>query len=172
MNCFLEHTPTLKYKPNKNGERMLNNLINKNKSVNIFVLFVLSVFTTTACSFNLSTATLENIKMCVEISENKPCANDTSKFEKNTPKIFVTSDLKYAPEGTKVKIDWKYLGGDTVKATDIDSITLETKSDTTFVFSSLSAPTNGWPDGNYEVVLSLNTDNSKPISKQFSISKP
>lgn len=151
---------------------MLDNLTkNSSKFVKYFGLIVLSAFATTACSFNVSTATLEDVKTCTEVPENQPCASDTSQFEKTTPKIFVTSNLKYAPEGTKIKIDWKYLGGGSVKATDIDSITLETKSDTKFVYSSLTAPTNGWPDGNYEVVLSINTDNSKPIHKQFSVSK-
>ena len=152
---------------------MLDNLKNNsNKFAKYFGLIVLGAFATTACSFNVSTATLEDVKTCTEVPENQPCASDISQFQNNTQKIFVTSDIKYAPEGTKIKIDWKYLGGETVKATDIDSITLETKSDTKFVYSSLSAPTNGFPDGNYEIVLSINTDNSKPIRKQFSISKP
>ncbi|MFO0193698.1 MAG: hypothetical protein ACK53P_06630 [Pseudanabaena sp.] len=152
---------------------MLDNLKNNsNKFAKYFGLIVLSAFATTACSFNVSTATLEDVKTCTEVPENRTCASDISQFENNTQKIFVTSNIKYAPEGTKIKFDWKYLGSDTVKATDIDSVTVETKSDTTFVLSSLTAPTNGWPDGNYEIVLSINTDNSKPIRKQFSISKP
>ncbi|NMF60745.1 hypothetical protein [Pseudanabaena yagii] len=152
---------------------MLKNLQkNSTKVVRLSVLFGLSAVVTAACSFNISTATLEDVKTCTEAPENQPCASDISQFQNNTPKIFVTSNIKYAPEGTKIKIDWKYLGGESVKATDIDSITLETKSDTKFVYSYLTAPTNGWPDGNYEIVLSINTDNSKPIRKQFSISKP
>ena len=141
------------------------------RSLRIFVLSVLSTFAATACNFSFSTATLEDIKMCVEKPENQTCASDTAQFNTTTPKIFATADLKYAPEGTKVKIDWKYLGGDTVKATDIGSIDLVTKSDTNFVSSYLNAPPNGFPEGNYEIVISLGTDNSKPISKKFSISK-
>ena len=148
---------------------MLNNLKTNKGSVKIFGLFVLSTLAATACSFNVSTATLENVKMCVEVPENQTCASDTAQFNTTTPKVFVTSDLKYAPEGTKVKIDWKYLGGDTVKASDLASIDLVTKSNTNFVASYLNL--NGLPEGNYEVVISLDTDNSKPISKQFSIAK-
>jgi hypothetical protein len=147
---------------------MLNNLRN-NKYLKIFVPFALSTFAATACSFNISTAALENVKMCGEVADNQPCASDITKFEKTAPKLFVTADLKFAPEGSKVKIDWKYLGGEAGKATDIDSVTLETKSNTTLVTSSLTATNAGWPSGNYEVVLSLNTDNSQPIRKQFSI---
>ena len=149
---------------------MLNNLKTNKGSVKIFGLFVLSTLAATACSFNVSTATLENVKMCVEVPENQTCASDTAQFNTTTPKVFVTSDLKYAPEGTKVKIDWKYLGGDTVKAFDMGSIDLVTKSDTSSIFSNLNAPPNGLLEGNYEVMISLGTDNSKPISKQFSVS--
>jgi hypothetical protein len=150
---------------------MLTKLKTKKGSVRIFGLFVLSTLAATACSFNVSTATLENIKMCVEKPENQTCASDTAQFDTAIPKIFATADLKFAPEGTKVKIDWKYLGGDTAKATDIASIDLVTESDTNLVSSNLNAPSNGFPEGNYEVVISLGTDNSKPISKKFSISK-
>ena len=150
---------------------MLNNLKTNKGSVRIFGLFVLSTLAATACSFKVSTATLENIKMCEKLeNKNQTCASDTAQFDTTTPQIFATADLKYAPEGTKVKIDWKYLGGDTVKATDIASVDLVTKSDTNIVFSNLNAPPNGFPEGNYEVVISLGTDNSKPISKQFSVS--
>ena len=96
---------------------MLDNLKNNsNKFVKYFGLIVLSAFAITACSFNVSTATLEDVKTCTEVPENQPCASDISQFQNNTQKIFVTSDIKYAPEGTKIKIDWKYLGGETVTA--------------------------------------------------------
>ena len=147
------------------------NMRTSKRSLRIFVLSILSTFAATACNFSFSTATLENIKMCVEKPENQTCASDTAQFNTTTPKILATADLKYTPEGTKVKIVWKELGNDTAKATDLVSLDVETKSDTTFVSSSLTAPSNGWTEGNYEVVISLGTDNSKPISKKFSISK-
>ena len=141
------------------------------RSLRIFVLSVLSTFAATACNFSFSTATLEDIKMCVEKPENQTCASDTAQFNTTTPKIFATADLKSAPEGTKVKFVWKDLGSDTVKATDIASVDLETKPNVNIVSSNLTAPPDGFPEGNYEIVISLGTDNSKPISKQFSISK-
>jgi hypothetical protein len=139
------------------------------KVVEILALSVLSSLTIVGCSFSVSTAKLENLKMCGKVTTNKECASDTSTFAKNTPKLFATADLNNAPEGTKVKIDWKYLGGEAGTATDIDSINLETKSNMTTITSHLSAPNQGLPVGKYEVVMSLDTDNSKPIRKQFSI---
>ncbi|PSB58706.1 hypothetical protein [Chamaesiphon polymorphus] len=107
--------------------------------------------------------------MCGQVTTDKECTSDTSTFGKDTPKLFATADLNNAPEGTKVKIDWKYLGGEAGTAAEIDSIDLETKSNMTTITSHLSAPSKGLPAGKYEVVMSLDTDNSKPISKQFSI---
>jgi hypothetical protein len=107
--------------------------------------------------------------MCGKVTADKECASDTNTFDNNTPKLFATADLNNAPEGTKVKIDWKYLGGEAGTAADIDSVNLETNSNMTTITSHLSAPSKGLPAGKYEVVMSLDTDNSKPIRKQFSI---
>jgi hypothetical protein len=139
------------------------------KFLGVFTSLILGGLATSGCSFNISTATLENAKMCTTVADNKPCESDTTQFEKNTPKLFVTADLKFAPSSTKVKADWKYIEGEAGKATDIDSVTFETKPDTSFVVSSLSAPNNEWPAGTYEVVLSLDTNNSQPIRKQFTV---
>jgi len=48
---------------------MLDNLKNNsNKFAKYFGLIVLSAFATTACSFNVSTATLEDVKTCKSLS--------------------------------------------------------------------------------------------------------
>jgi hypothetical protein len=122
------------------------------------------------CSFKVSTAGLDNVKMCAQEPSNSGCATDTTNFKPNTGKLFVTANLNNAPEGTKVKIEWKFLGGGSVAPQTIDTVTLETKANTNLVNSYLSSPNNGWPKGDYEVVISLDTDNSKPVSKKFSIS--
>jgi hypothetical protein len=122
------------------------------------------------CSFSVSTAAIENLKTCSEQVKDKACASDTSSFSKATPKLFATADLKNAPEGTKVKVDWKYLNGEAGAAQTIDSVNLVTESNMTLITSNLTA-TKEWPTGNYEVVFTLGTDNSKPLTKQFSITK-
>lgn len=136
------------------------------------VFLALSIASSVAlvgCSFSLSTATLENIKTCSVLDHNEQCADDIHSFEQNTPILFATADLKYAPAGTNVTITWNYLGGEAGQAGPIDSVSLKTDSLTTLVTSSLTAPTQGWPRGDYEVVFSLNSDNAQPIRKQFSI---
>jgi hypothetical protein len=142
---------------------------NKVKTIGVLAFSVVGSLLINGCNFSLSTATLENMKMCGEVGADKQCASDTATFSKKAPKIFATADLKYAPEGTKVKVDWKYLGGEAGQASNIDTVNLEVKSNMTVITSSLPSPEKGWPGGDYEVVISLDTDNSKPVSKKFSI---
>lgn len=132
-------------------------------------LSIASGSTLVACNFSVSTAALDNVKLCREILKGEQCTSDTTQFAKNTSQLFATADLKYAPEGTKVKVDWKYLGGEAGQATPIDSVSLETKDNMSVITSSLPTPKNGWPTGEYEVVFSLGTDNSTPIHKKFSV---
>jgi hypothetical protein len=142
---------------------------NRVKVTEIFALSIVGSVMLVGCSFNVSTAKLENLKMCGKVTTDRECASDTTKFGKDAAKLFATADLNNAPEGTKVKIDWKYLGGEAGTAADIDSVNLETTANSNTITSHLSAPNKGFPAGKYEVVMSLDTDNSKPIRKQFSI---
>ena len=114
---------------------------------------------------NVSTANIVDVKMC-ESTENTQCAEDNPVFSTNTPVIYVSCVLKNAPEGTKVNFKWYYLVEDKVF---IDEVSLVAQATTTPMQSSLNMPDAGWPTGNYEVVLSLDTDNSTPITKSFSV---
>jgi hypothetical protein len=140
------------------------------KALPFLGLLTISSFAFVGCSFSISSATIDNLKICSEKVKNKECASDVSSFTKSTPKLFATADLKNAPEGTKVKIDWKYLNGEAGAAKTIDSVNLVTESNMTLITSYLESD-KAWPTGNYEVVFTLGTDNSQPLKKQFSITK-
>jgi hypothetical protein len=141
------------------------------KSLNFLGVLTIGSIAITGCSFSLSSATLENLKTCSEQVANKECANNVASFTKTTPKLFATADLKHAPEGTKVKINWKYLGGEAGDAKTIDSVSIVTDSNMDLITSNLEFSGKEWPTGNYEVAFMLETDNSKPLKKQFSITK-
>ena len=110
----------------------------------------------------VSTANLTDVMSCTEITDNL-CTEDITSFSPDTPEIYVSAILNNAPEGTLTTFSWRYLEDNY----DIDSITLESIDTTTTLQSSLSIPDNGWPLGEYEVILSLESDNSEPISKKF-----
>jgi hypothetical protein len=134
-------------------------------------LLTISNLSIVGCSFNVSTAKIDNLKICSTKNQDKECAVDTNSFTKTTPKLFATVDLNNALDGTKVKVDWKYLGGEAGSEQVLDSVNLEAESNMSLITSDLTAGGKNWPIGNYEVVFTLETDNSKPLKKQFLITK-
>ena len=134
-------------------------------------VLVLSVLFLGAALFlsncNVSTANISDVKMCENIDGNQ-CPEDNPVFSTNTPNIYCSVKVNNAPEGTNVKFSWNYLGEEIVH---IDEVTLTVPGGgTNFdMQSSLSIPNNGWPVGNYEVVIDLGTDNSEPTVKKFQV---
>lgn len=134
------------------------------KSINI--LSVLSLFFLFS-SCNFSTANIDNVKMCTSVNDNQ-CAADTPSFSNTTPFIYISCDLNNAPENTQVKMEWAYLGEQRIS---IDAITQSSGSNigTVHLQSNLSRPNNGWPSGDYEVVITILDTENAPIVKKFSV---
>lgn len=130
-------------------------------SVTAMILFL------SACSFNFSSARITDVKMCTHVSNNQ-CASDNPTFTRNTPEIYVSCHLKNAPENTKVRFDWNYYGQ---KKFTIRSLTLNSgnKTGTLNLQASLSRPNNGWPVGEYEVVITLVGLDKEPVVKKFTV---
>lgn len=96
------------------------------------------------------------------------CTEDQTEFARDTEELFVTIELKNAPEeGTEITFTWRYLDE------DIDSISFEPGLNTGIIFSNLPMPSfnGGWPAGTYQVTISLNSDNSDPIIKEFTVAE-
>jgi len=122
-----------------------------------------------ACS--VSTAGISDVKLCVDADSKGICSSDSSTFETTTPEIFLSANLNNAPSGTKVTSSWKYIKGELGNdPQDIDSVTAEAKEGGSQPYtSSMTSPTAGWPKGDYEVTITLSSDNSTPVVKKFSI---
>lgn len=116
-------------------------------------------------SCNVSTARITDVMVCESVTDNL-CPADQPVFSSDAPDIYCSTVVKNAPGGTPVTFSWFYQGESRVA---IDAVTLETpEGGTSFnLQSSLSRPTNGWPIGMYEVVISLGTDNTEPVVKTF-----
>ncbi len=132
------------------------------KQAFIFLFLVIAI---QACEFNVSTASLSDIKICTELASDECTASQTT-IDANVPYIYATAQLKNVPTETEITISWQY--DNQGSWYEIDLVKLKTDNSTT-IKSSLSAPTNGWPKGNYKVIFSLNTDNSTPVEVNFSI---
>jgi len=122
-----------------------------------------------AAGCDVSTASLSDVKICDRL-DDVVCSSDMSSLDKNIPTVYVTANLNSAPSGTKIKVDWRYLGGEEGTAPqDIDSIILTSEEDSTNLHSSLDSNTGAFPVGEYEVVLKIDTDNADPIHKKFTV---
>lgn len=119
------------------------------------------------CQCNVSTAQVSDAKICNSLTGNV-CAQDFPTISSSENEIYASCLLKYATANTKVKFSWMYYGDTKF---EIDNVILDTgeNSGNLELHSSLSRPTKGWPQGVYEVVIQIQTDNAKPIVKQFSI---
>ncbi|HBL75702.1 MAG: hypothetical protein A2W90_17480 [Bacteroidetes bacterium GWF2_42_66] len=119
------------------------------------------------CQFNISTAKLSDAKICTSLTGNL-CDQDNLVLPASTPMIYVTCMLKYAAANTKVKFSWMYYGDTKF---EIDNVVLDTgdKVSDLELHSNLPCPDGGWPTGVYEVVIQIQTDNAKPLIKQFNI---
>lgn len=130
---------------------------------------ILVTITLQAC--NVSTASLSDTKLCVDADNAGVCSSDSSTFETTTPEIFLSANLNNAPSGTKVTGTWRYIKGELGNdPQDIDSVTAEAKEGGSQPYTSaITSPTAGWPKGDYEVTITLSSDNSTPVVKKFSI---
>jgi hypothetical protein len=102
---------------------------------------------------SMSTARLTEARMASAIdAETKAPTTPASTFGPGTPSVYATAKLSNAPDDTKVKATFHYLeGGDRPIAED------EVQAGgTRFVAFTLTAPTSGWPAGQYETRLLLN----------------
>lgn len=120
----------------------------------------------------VSTANLSDVKICGDAdSTSGDCTADATMFKTTDPVIYLSATLENAPDGTTVTATWNYLKGELGnEKQEIDSVSATATDSGKMPFhASLSAPTNGWPKGDYEVVLKLSSDNNTPITKQFSI---
>jgi hypothetical protein len=128
------------------------------RSVGLMVLVL--AFAGCEAEFSVSTAKLSEAKMASAINtESKAPTAVASTFAPDIPAIFATTKLSNAPSDTKVKATFHYLeGGDReIAADEVEA------GGTCYVAFTLSAPSNGWPVGQYETRFYLN---GKEVQRQ------
>ena len=119
------------------------------------------------CQCSISTAKISDAKVCTSLTGNL-CDQDFPVISSSVNEIFASCILKYAVAETKVKFSWMYYGDTKF---EINHVVLDTgdKTGNLELYSNLSRPNNGWPKGVYEVVIQVQTDNAKPLVKQFEV---
>ncbi len=120
-------------------------------------------FVTTGPSASLSEAT-----MTLGVDSQSRPLNPTATFSVDTLEIFCSVLLSDAPEGTSLLSEWYYVSGELQDVTDllIDSVPLMA-SGTQYVQFSLTIPDNGWPTGEYLLILYI--DGVEAVSLPFKV---
>ncbi len=87
-------------------------------------------------------------------------------FAPDTPEIFCSVKLSNAPDDTEVKAEWIYVSGEAEDLSNylIDEVSL-TADGTRHLSFSLIRPDEGWPRGDYKVVLYV--DGKEQLSVPF-----
>ena len=105
----------------------------------------------------LSTASLSEATMTENVDDTMRPLNSTDVFNIDAPEIHCSVKLSNAPADTEIKGEWIYIEGEEEDLNNymIDSTIIITEGSRYLDFS-LSIPDNGWPVGEYELVLSIN----------------
>lgn len=137
------------------------------KRYNLFIgiIFISSLV---SCEFSVTTAHIENVKMCSETFDNS-CNGNMEIFETNTPNICVSCVLENAPDNTLVTFIWKYIYNDELKIIDEVTLSSADKGIHLNMQSSLSRPYNGWPAGDYQVEIVIEESQREPIIRSFQV---
>lgn len=132
------------------------------------IIFLLTItFLICGCEINLSTATISNVRMCSQVYDNE-CPSDNPFFTSTTADIYVSCNLRHAPENTNVRFSWYYLADQEVL---IDEVILSSGEQLGLLHlqSGLSKPNNAWPVGEYEVRIQIMGTEKAVIIKKFRI---
>jgi hypothetical protein len=127
----------------------------------VLALFVISVvyFTSIFPSCNVSTANISEVKLCTSLTGSE-CGGDMSAFKSDVAVVYCSALLKNAPSDTKVSFEWKHNDESIGKA--------EVKTESAYINSTFR-PTGELPPGKYSVTVKIDTDNSTPVTKEFTI---
>jgi hypothetical protein len=108
--------------------------------------------------------------MCTSLN-GEGCLGDSVVFGRQAPNIHVSASLNNAPEDTKVNFTWYYVDSARTKIGEFntDMSTLKNSGSAYTLHCTVNRPDGGWPVGNYEVEIKINTDNSKPLVRKFSV---
>jgi hypothetical protein len=133
------------------------------------ILFVLTAVLSlgSECSASFTTAKISQATMALSVDSDGKPVNPTNKFYTDTPAIYCSVIVSNAPEQTEVTSVWVYVRGEAdLENYEIDSYGL-TVEGTTYVYFYMNRPTNGWPAGEYKLVLYL--DGKEETSVPFTV---
>jgi hypothetical protein len=115
---------------------------------------------------SFTTAGLSEITMAKSVDETtyKPVEKATT-FSVDTPEIFLSAKFSNAPSDTEIMAEWVYVEGEAEELRDylIDAVSIYVTG-TDYLFFSMPMPGQGWPRGQYEVMLYIDGKEAETVS--------
>ena len=89
----------------------------------------------------------------------------TATFGVDAPEIFLSAKFSNAPSDTEIMAEWVYVEGEAEDLRDylIDAVSIYVAG-TDYLSFSLSMPEQGWPQGQYEVILYIDGEEAETVS--------
>ncbi len=131
----------------------------KSSTFKFFIAVFVAANIFTVCS--VSTASLSDVRLCAGVNSSSECDADKSTFPEDVSVIYCSAKVKNAPSNTKVTFTWKY------ESESLGSADVETSSG--IVYSTYKSPGRTLKPGKYSVTAKINTDNSDPVTKNFTV---
>lgn len=117
---------------------------------------------------SFTTASLSEATMTTAVDDNMQPLDATNVFAPDTPIIWCSVKLSFAPPDTEVKAEWLYISGEATELTN--SVLYEdvgTESGSYYLGFSLSPPAGGWPRGDYMIKFYI--DGEEELSVPFTV---
>lgn len=135
----------------------------KNKFLLPLILITLLFFSIlTGCEEKI--ATIDEITMTNEVDSDGKNLDSVQSYNDRKDEFIIVTLISNAPKDTKIEFKWFYKE----KNEFIDSATVFTDG-TRYVYSTLSKPNNGWPAGEYEVKVYLNSKDTPDKTINFNV---
>ena len=119
------------------------------------------------CSGEISftTANLSEATMALGVTEDARPVNATTAFETDVAAIYCSAKLSNAPADTEIKSVWMYVSGELTGVTnfEFDSYAIRTEG-TRYIQFSLGRPDNGFPRGDYKLILYIDAKESENLT--------
>lgn len=134
------------------------------RAICIFLALTLA-FLTFGCSFNFTTAKIEDAIMTDTLDADGVPGAEVTSFSADAAVLYASAKLRNAPDNTQILVVWTYVTGDQL----IDQVVIDSGDvSDRYIYSSLE-PTEMMPEGEYKVEFFIDEREEPDATVLFSV---